>query len=249
MSNLAGRRVLIPGGSGAVGEGSVRAYLAAGADVVVPTRSSEREDEFRRVLGEAATSHLHLMTHDYTTFEGAETLAATMQDRLGGIDDVVAPIGGWWTGKPLPEITAEDWSSAFVGLATAHMAIARAVLPRLSGRGAYAIVVGESAAYPVAGSGLVSMEQAAVLMMQRVLAAEAGDRQRVHAFVLGPVRTRLAAGEPGWISADQIGAVAVAMSNEPSREVKLRTSAEAEQTLARLAAAAGRVGENTISGV
>jgi hypothetical protein len=118
------------------------------------------------------------------------------------------------------------------------MAVARAVLPRLSGNGSYAIVVGESALHPVPGSGLVSMEQAAVLMMQRVLAAEAGDAQRIHALILGPVRTRQVPGEAAWVSAEQVGAVAVALSRssgEASREVSLRTSAEAEQILAELA--------------
>ena len=39
---LSGHRVLVPGGTGAVGEGVVRQYLAAGAEVVVPTRTPER---------------------------------------------------------------------------------------------------------------------------------------------------------------------------------------------------------------
>jgi 3-oxoacyl-[acyl-carrier protein] reductase len=234
ISDLTGRRVLVPGGSGAVGEGVVRAYLAAGADVVVPTRSREREQEFRTLLGDAATAHLHLITHDYTTFAGADQLATTMVERLGGIDDVVSPIGGWWAGKQLSEIDESDWNSAFTGLATAHIAVARAVVPRLTGRGVFTVVIGESASYPVPGSGLVSMEQAAVLMMRKVLAAEARERLRVNAFVLGPVRTRVIPGEPDWITADQIGAVAVALSSSPgeSREVLLRTSAEAEHVLA-----------------
>src|SRR3954452_18418880 len=118
MSNLSGRRVVVPGGTGAVGEGVVRAYLAAGADVVVPTRTQQRADEFRRVVGEASASagHLHLVVHDYPSFAGSEELAAEMQSRLGGIDDVVAPIGGWWAGKPLWEIGATDWQDAFTGL-------------------------------------------------------------------------------------------------------------------------------------
>ncbi|MFF5075553.1 SDR family oxidoreductase [Actinoplanes sp. NPDC000266] len=232
------RRVLIPGGTGAVGEGVVRAHLAAGAVVVVPARTEERADEFRTLLGDVAGDRLHLFAHDYSTFEGAEILAATMQERFGGIDDVVAPIGGWWAGKRLWDVDSMDWNTAFTGLATTHMAVARAVLPRLSGRGSYGIVVGESAVHPIPGSGLVSMEQAAVLMMQRVLAAEAGDRQRIHALVLGPVRTRVVPGEPAWVSAEQIGAVTVALSRSPgeaSREVSLRSSAEAEQILAKLA--------------
>ena len=72
------------------------------------------------------------MVHDYTTFAGADDLATQMVANLGGIDDVVASIGGWWAGRRLWEIDESDWSSAFVDLATTHMAIARAVLPRLT---------------------------------------------------------------------------------------------------------------------
>ncbi|SFY52681.1 SDR family NAD(P)-dependent oxidoreductase [Streptomyces sp. F-1] len=185
LPDLSSRRALVPGGTGAVGEGVVRGYLAAGADVVVPTRTQERAEEFRAVLGEAATDRLHLMVHDYTTFAGAEQLAEEMERRLGGVDDVVAPIGGWWAGKRLSEIDEADWQSAFVDPATAHLAVLRACLPRLNARGAYTLIVGASAFTPIPGSGLVSMEQAALLMMQQVLAAELDGEQRAFALVLG----------------------------------------------------------------
>jgi NAD(P)-dependent dehydrogenase (short-subunit alcohol dehydrogenase family) len=230
--DLSGRHVLIPGGTGGVGEGAVRAYLAAGADVVVPTRSQDRAGEFRRLLGDAATGRLHLVVHDYTTFAGAEDLAATMEDRLGSVDDVVAPIGGWWAGKRLWEIDESDWQDAFVRLATTHMAVARAALPRMKPGGAYSLIVGASASTPIPGSGLVSMEQAALLMMQQVLAAELGDEKRVFALVLGPVRTRAAGdGAPDWITADQVGSVAVAASASAigGREISLRNQAELVQ--------------------
>jgi NAD(P)-dependent dehydrogenase (short-subunit alcohol dehydrogenase family) len=235
--DLSGRHVLIPGGTGGVGEGAVRAYLAAGADVVVPTRSQERRDEFRRMLGDAATGRLHLVVHDYTTFAGAEELVATMEDRLGSVDDVVAPIGGWWAGKPLWEIGESDWQDAFVQLATTHMAVARAALPRMKPDGAYSLIVGASAINPVPGSGLVSMEQAALLMMQQVLAAELAGDKRVFALVLGPVLTRAAGhGNPDQVTADQVGSVAVAASASAvsGREIRLRDQAELFQALALL---------------
>jgi NAD(P)-dependent dehydrogenase (short-subunit alcohol dehydrogenase family) len=236
-SDLSGRRVLIPGGTGAVGEGAVRQYLAAGAEVVVPTRSEERADEFRQVLGADATEHLHLIVHDYTTFAGAQALAKTMAEKLGGIDDVVAPIGGWWAGKRLWEIDETDWQTAFVSLATTHMAVARAVLPRMSGLGAYLLVVGASATWPVPGSGLVSMEQAAILMMRGVLDAE--GRRRIFALVLGPVNTRTTVGaDPAWITADQVGAVSVAASAgwSAGRSIDLADGEAASAALADLLA-------------
>jgi NAD(P)-dependent dehydrogenase (short-subunit alcohol dehydrogenase family) len=238
LPDLSGRRVLVPGGTGAVGEGVVRGYLAAGADVVVPTRTQDRAEAFRLVLGDAATDRLHLVVHDYTTFAGAEQLADEMERRLGGIDDVVAPIGGFWAGKRVWEIDEADWQSAFVGLATAHVAVLRACLPRLNARGAYSLIVGASAFTPVPGSGLVSMEQAALLMMQQVLTAELGGKQRVFALVLGPVRTRLVeSADPDWVTADQVGAVAVAASAASEvggREIRIRSKAEADEALALL---------------
>ncbi len=238
--DLTGRRVAVPGGTGGVGEGVVRRYLAAGADVVVPTRSQRRADEFGATLGDAATDQLHLVVHDYTTFAGAEGLADEMTARLGGVDAVVAAIGGWWGGKRLWEIDEHDWTSAFLDLATAHMAIARAFVPRLPSGGTYAAVVGESASFPVPTSGLVSMEQAAVLMMQQVLDAEIDTGQRAFALVLGPVRTRGVSGEPDWITPDQIGDVATALTASPAfagRAVGLHGPAEADAALALIAAA------------
>lgn len=236
IPDLTGHRVLVPGGTGGVGEGVVRSYLAAGAEVIVATRSQQRADEFLAVLGGAADAHLHLIVADYSTFTSAEELAKQVAHYRGGIDSVVAPIGGWWAGKQLAEIDEADWQSAFVDLATAHMAVLRACLPRMSAGGAYSIIVGDSAASPVPGSGLVSMEQSALLMMQRVLQAEHADTRRVFALMLGPVATRNSA---GGVTADQVGAVAVAVSaatTAPGGVIPLHDAAEVGDALARLGA-------------
>lgn len=231
---LIGHRVLVPGGTGAVGEGIVRAFLAAGAEVIVPTRSEERSAEFRTLLGNIADEHLHLIVHDYTTFAGAQDLIEQLVHFRGGLDSVVAPIGGWWQGRTLAEVTEDDWTSAFVGLATTHMAVLRAALPQLSDRGAYTIIVGDSATWPVPGSGLVSMEQAALLMMQRVAAAEAGESRRVFSLVLGPVSTRFA---EGAVDAGDVGRVAVAItaSAAPSGSIGLHGPEEVKAALDVLA--------------
>jgi NAD(P)-dependent dehydrogenase (short-subunit alcohol dehydrogenase family) len=234
LSDLTGSRVLIPGGTGAVGEGVVRRFLAAGADVVVPTRTQQRADEFGALLGAAATARLHLVVHDYTTFAGAEDLVVQTIENLGGIDHVVAPIGGWWAGKHLWQIDEADWQNAFVGLASTHMAVARAALPRMAASGSYSVILGGSATWPVPQSGLVSMEQAAIRMMHQVLVAELAEGPRVYSLVLGPVSTRSVAGEAGWVTADQVGHLAVAAaaaSTVGGREFSLRTAEEATTTL------------------
>ena len=206
--SLHDHRVLVPGGTGGVGEGIVRQLLAAGAEVIVPSRSADRATELRDALEGGNNDRLHLFEHDYTTFASAGELVDQVIERRGRIDSVVAPIGGWWAGGPLSEIGEPDWTEAFIGLATAHAAVMRASLPHLTKTGAYVVIVGDSALQPVPNSGLVSMEQAAILMMQRVLAAEHAQQRRIFALVLGQVATR--ASGPGSITAYQVGAVATA---------------------------------------
>ena len=140
--------------------------------------------------------------------------------------------------KRLWEISESDWRCAFTGLATSHMAVLRAALPRMKAGGAYSVIVGASAFTPVPGSGLVSMEQAAVAMMQQVAAAELGGDNRVFLLQLGPVRTRFTpadgASVADWVSAAQIGAVAVAAPAAPGmagRSLRLLTRAEADAAL------------------
>ncbi|WP_375481637.1 SDR family oxidoreductase [uncultured Jatrophihabitans sp.] len=231
---LQGHRVVVPGGTGGVGEGVVRQLLATGAEVLVPTRSAGRSAELRNALGPVEDDRLHLFEHDYTTFAGAVELAGEIERRLGQVDSVVAPIGGWWAGGPLAEMSETDWAEAFIGLATAHAAVLRAFLPRLGAGGAYILVVGDSALQPVPGSGLVSMEQAAILMMQRVVAAEYAEQRRVFAFLLGQVATR--AGNDGQITADQVGTVATAALQgvAGSRTVPVHDDRELESALALL---------------
>ena len=234
--DLSGHRVLVPGGTGGVGEGVVRAFLAAGADVIVPTRSAQRSEQFRDLLGPVAGEHLHLVVHDYTTFAGAHDLVDQVVARRGGLDSVIAPIGGWWAGGELTGISDEDWRTAFTALTTTHVAVLRACLPHLGEHGAYAVVVGDSATWPVPGSGLVSMEQAAILMMSRVAAAEAGGNRRIFSLVLGPVATR-GSGQ-GGVGADQVGAVAVAAAagGAPSRTVAVHDSGEVDAAILELTA-------------
>lgn len=216
----------------------MRRFLAAGAEVIVPTRTEQRAEEFRAVLGDEADEHLHLIVHDYSSFTAAEELAEQVVHYRGGIDSVVAPIGGWWAGKTLTEIDEADWQQAFLGLATTHMAVLRACLPRMTPEGAYTVVVGDSATWPVPGSGLVSMEQAAILMMQRVAQAELGATRRVFALLLGPVSTRGTDG--GGVTADQVGSVAVAVTaapTAPGRTIALHDDTEVADALTSLGAA------------
>lgn len=74
-------------------------------------------------------------------------------------------------------------------------------------------------------------------MMQQVLLAELEDRQRVFALVLGPVNTRhIESADPDWVTADQVGAIAVAASAGATagQEIRMRNQAEVKEALTLL---------------
>ncbi len=228
---LDGHVVVIAGGTGAVGEGVVRAYLERGATVVVPSRSQGKVDRFRGVLGETGQSgRLHFLVQGYSTFADAEALANDVIAKFGRVDDVVASIGGWWAGKPLWQISEADWQSFYIEFSTAHVAVLRAFLPRLGAAGAYTLILGGSATTPVPGSAMVSMEQAALLMMRSVVQLEAQDQRRIFALVMGPIMTRMRhKGDPDWVTADQVGEIAASLSANPrvaGRDLSMRGQAD-----------------------
>ncbi|HWI30849.1 MAG TPA: SDR family oxidoreductase [Microbacterium sp.] len=234
---LQGRRVVVAGGTGAVGEGIVRSYLRTNAQVVVPTRSQSRLEEFRRILGaEGDSAHLTLLVADYSTVDGAAVLAEHVEQSYGPVTDVVASVGGWWAGPALWDTPATAWDEYFTGYATAHLSLAQAFMPRLTAEGAYHVIVGASAIYPVAGSGIVSMQQAALLMMGRVMQTEAGSRRRVFTHLLGYVNTRARAQQrPDWISAEEVGLLTATVSANPrlsSSSFELLDKSALEKTLA-----------------
>lgn len=215
--DLNDHRVVIAGGTGAVGEGIVRAWLKTGAHVIVPSRTEQKVERFREVLSDLDDPEkLDFITGSYNDFDEAGTLAERITDQYGTVTDIVASIGGWWQGKPLWEISKEDWQRYFINMTTTHVATARAWAPILPKDGSYQMILGGSAVEPVPGASIINMQQAALLMMRRILSAEAVDQLRITSQILGPVITRRRNQyDPNWVSNDEVGLVSSGAAANP----------------------------------
>jgi len=170
-ASLDGKIVVIPGGTGNVGEGIVRAFLTAGATVIVSSRNQARLDELAKLIGSGHVGNLKTITAGYGTFTEADQLATGITREYGHVDHVVATVGGWWMGKALWQISEDDGQKVFVDVATTHMALARSFVPRLAEGGTYTAIAGFSAQSPYPTAGIVSMQGAAQLMMREALSA------------------------------------------------------------------------------
>ena len=98
---LTGRRALVTGGGGGLGQGIVEALAGAGARIAVLGRSETADEAAARVDGIGIRADLSDRTQLHRGF--AEAVAA-----LGGLDVLVACHGNVHA-APALELTLEDW--------------------------------------------------------------------------------------------------------------------------------------------
>ena len=209
------RTVLVAGAAGGVGEGIVRALLAAGGlRVVATSRDPARLALLEQRVGAAAAGRLVTMAGDAGDPAGAAAIARRVREEFGPLAVAIASLGaGWWEGPPLLETEPAAWDTVMREMLTTHFVFARMFVPELlrAPGGLYLGIGGGAAFHPMPGASIVSVAAAAQLMMTRALATELrGADVRIRELAVnGPIHTRESAAfaDPAWITADDVGGV------------------------------------------
>lgn len=131
---LTGKTALITGSSSGIGLGVAKAFVAAGACVVVTSeRPRSAVPEIEPLLALPGT---HYIEADLTRDGAPEQLAAAAWDHLGGIDVLVNNVGTYGE-PPLMEITRRDFDRVFHLNVWVAIDLTRAVVQRgvAAGRG------------------------------------------------------------------------------------------------------------------
>jgi 3-oxoacyl-[acyl-carrier protein] reductase len=210
MSILDGKKTLVIGGAGEVGEGIVRQFLNAGATVVVPSRSQYRLDELRQRLEGCALSRLITKQAGCGTEAGAMDLYDFVLDELSELDVVVASIGGWWQGDSLLNVPLRLWNQLIENSLTAHFVAAKTFLPLLAEKdgGRYIMLNGGAALKVIPNAGPISVSAAAQLVLKDVLVEEMKESNvSINTLLIStPIITRSRdVHKPFWLTADEVG--------------------------------------------
>jgi len=88
---LAGRRVLVTGGSRGIGKAAAAALLAEGAEVAIAARDRVRLDQAAAGLGAAAGREVPAFGADTGDDASVRQLVADVRDRLGGWPTATSP--------------------------------------------------------------------------------------------------------------------------------------------------------------
>lgn len=186
---LAGRHVLVAGGTGNVGRHIVAALLQRGATAVVPSRSGRKLDVLRTSVGEVRERLVTVVGDIADEKDGARIRDGITGSLPSGLDAVVTSLGRWANAPSMLAATRADLVESLENYVVAHFVVARTFLPVLAQNGgSYTSINGPSAFGTWPGSGLVSVATAAQSMLARVLAEEmaASGSVRITELVIHP---------------------------------------------------------------
>ena len=192
---LANRIALVTGASRGIGHATALALAKAGAHVVAVARTEgglqELYDEIEKSGGTATGVPL-----DLKDYAGIDRLGASLNERYGKLDVLVANAGVLGVLSPLPHVEPKVWDEVMAINVTANYRLIRSLDPLLQKSDAGRAVFLTSGAAWVANAywGPYSVSKAAVELMARTYAAEtASTNLRVNIFNPGPIRTRMRA--------------------------------------------------------
>lgn len=195
---LAGKTMLITGGTDGLGLALATRLAQEGAAVAVCGRDEERRRSAEQTLREAGADVLALRA-DVSRADDLEAFVAGAVARWGRIDGIVHNAGRASAGS-IETIDDETWESDFQLKLMAAVRLTRLALPQLRAtRGAVLFTLAVSAKAPGGSSEPSSVTRAAGMALMKALSKElAPDGIRVNAVLIGLIESgqwvRIAAG-------------------------------------------------------
>ena len=192
---LEGRRCLVVGATGGIGEAVARAIGVAGGRLVVSGRSADRLDALGAALRPIVAEPV---AADLTAPRACDALVAESARLLGGLDVVVNCAGHEGPVGRVAELAPDAWDTTLAVNLSSAFYLARAALPILEtgSQGVLVNVTSVVAHRAWAGYAALSAAKAGVEMLTRVIAVESA-----------PAGVRAVCVAPGVVDAGMTDAV------------------------------------------
>jgi 3-oxoacyl-[acyl-carrier protein] reductase len=172
---LKGKVAVVAGSSQGLGRAIADALAAAGADVVINSRSPEKLEAVKDAIVEETGARVEGIACDLTEPDGGERLIRGAEEIFGRVDILVTNTGGPPAGM-FEDHSAEVWRQAIAQNFESVVNLVRAALPGMKERrwGRIVNVTSISVKQPVAGLILSNSLRAGVTGFAKTISNEAG---------------------------------------------------------------------------
>lgn len=171
-TSLNGKRILVTGGTTGIGRATVALLAQQGARILTFGR---HEAELQASI-ENAQGDVSGLTADAATRDGIETVFAAVDDRLGGIDMLVAcaALGA----QPIHEMVEEDWRYVVETNLIGYLSCAKAAIERMERQGGgHLLLVGSiSSEIKAPGESVYSATKAGIQAFAETLRKEIAEK-------------------------------------------------------------------------
>jgi 3-hydroxy acid dehydrogenase/malonic semialdehyde reductase len=182
-TDLAGKRILVSGGTTGIGRATVVQLCEAGARVLTFGRHQAELDEAIAAT-EGGRGEVSGLTADAATREGIAQVFDAVDERLGGIDIFVAcaALGA----EPLHEMEDDAWRYVVETNLIGYLACARQAILRMRGSGGHLLFVGSiSTEIKAEGESVYSATKAGIQAFAETLRKEVAE-QNIKVSVIQP---------------------------------------------------------------
>jgi len=190
--DFTGKVVLITGASRGIGEALARGFCELGGQVVLTSRKQESLDKVAAEINSKGGKACALACHVGKS-EDRKKLVEEVLRRFGTIDVLVNNAATNPLFGPAMDATEEAWDKIFEVNLKGPFLLTKMVAQKMAekGKGAVVNVASVAGIKPMMGLGVYSISKAGLLMMNKVLATELGEKGiRVNAVAPGVIKTK-----------------------------------------------------------
>jgi len=187
MVRLAGKVAVITGGSSGIGLATAQRFVDEGARVFIMGRRRSELDKAKAMIGDG----LSTVAGDVTSSVDLDKLFATVRDKEGGLDILVANSARAET-EMLGKITEDNFDATFNLNARATLFTVQKALPRIRNGGSVILIGSPSGYLGVPRSSAYSATKTALRSYTRTWTREFNDRGiRFNTLSPGPIDTAM----------------------------------------------------------